>query len=157
VDSWVLLALTNIQSDRVRGSRQNPPSWLDETRSSRELRLFTNYKGSRDGYESRILLVDRRLTKFADLGGIHSIGAPIQVYPLYEHAFRAARKQLPKDNNEESARLYAEFAKVASKNPMAWSYGQPPSTEKFIGTVSKKNRMICSPCEETTFSRRCNH
>jgi hypothetical protein len=97
------------------------------------------------------------LTEFADLGGIHSIGAPIQVYPLYEHAFRAARKQSPKDNNDESAGLYADFAKVASKNPMAWIYGRPPSTEDLIGTVSKKNRMICSPCEKITNSRRCSH
>ncbi|KAF2673609.1 hypothetical protein BT63DRAFT_421745 [Microthyrium microscopicum] len=80
-----------------------------------------------------------------DLGGIHSIGAPIQVYPLYENAFRAARNQSIQENNDESAQLYADFAEVASQNPMAWSYGKPPSTKIEIGTVSKKNRNICFP------------
>jgi hypothetical protein len=42
--------------------------------------------------------------------------------------------------------MYAEFAKVAEKNPLAWNYGQPAATEEIIGTVSKKNRMICFPC-----------
>jgi hypothetical protein len=90
------------------------------------------------------------LISFIDLGGIHSMGAPIQVYPLYENAFREARGQSLADNNKESAQLYAEFAKVAAGNSMAWNYGKPPATEEHIGTVSKRNRMICSPCELPT-------
>lgn len=68
------------------------------------------------------------------------------MYPLYENAFRAKKGQSVKENNKESAELYAEFAKVAEKNPLAWNYGQPAATESTIGTVSKKNRMICFPC-----------
>jgi hypothetical protein len=86
------------------------------------------------------------LIHMIDLGGIHGIGTPIQVYPLYENAFRAARGQSVEDNAQESATLYAEFAKIASQNPMAWSYGKPPATEKDLRTVSKQNRMICFPC-----------
>lgn len=82
----------------------------------------------------------------ANVGGIHGIGAPIQIYPLYENAFRAKRGQSLQENNKESAKLYAEFAQVAEKQPYAWNYGQPAATEEFIGTPSKKNRMICSPC-----------
>jgi hypothetical protein len=81
-----------------------------------------------------------------DLGTLHSIGLPIHVYPLYENAFRAHRGQLIQDNNRESAELYADFAKVAEKNPFAWNYGQPAMTKEVIGTVSKKNRIICLPC-----------
>jgi hypothetical protein len=80
------------------------------------------------------------------LGTEHSIGLPIHVYPLYENAFRAHRNQSIADNNKESAQLYAEFAKVAEKNPLAWNFGKPAATEETIGTVSKKNRMICYPC-----------
>jgi hypothetical protein len=80
-----------------------------------------------------------------DLGGIHSIGAPIQTYPLYENGFRAARKQSPEENAVESSQLYAEFAQVASRNPMAWNYGKEPATAELIRTVTKRNRLICLP------------
>jgi hypothetical protein len=75
------------------------------------------------------------------------VGLPIHVYPLYENAFRAHRGQSIQDNNRESAELYADFAKVAEKNPLAWNYGQPAATQEVIGTISKKNRMICFPCK----------
>ncbi len=43
--------------------------------------------------------------------------------------------------------MYAEFASVAEQNQYAWSYGSPAETEESIGSVTKKNRMICLPCE----------
>lgn len=79
-----------------------------------------------------------------DLGAIHKIGAPIHVYPLYENAFRAHRGQSLQANNEESAKLYAEFSEVASTHDYAWNQGTSHDA-KAIGTVSSKNRMICSP------------
>lgn len=82
----------------------------------------------------------------ADLGAIHDIGAPIHVYPLFENGFRAHRRQTIKDNTSESAKLYSDFAKVAESNRYAWNYGKAASQD-FIGTVSKKNRMICFPCK----------
>lgn len=82
----------------------------------------------------------------ADLGAIHDIGAPIHVYPLYENAFRAHRGQTIKENHEESSKIYADFSAVAEKQPYAWNYGRRDS-EEVIGTVGKKNRMICFPCE----------
>ncbi|OCL03137.1 hypothetical protein AOQ84DRAFT_326442 [Glonium stellatum] len=80
-----------------------------------------------------------------NLGAMHSIGAPIHVYPLYENGFRAHRGQSIQQNNTESAQLYAEFAQVAEQNPLAWNYGRPAETENSIGNVTKKNRMICFP------------
>ncbi|KAF3932548.1 hypothetical protein ABW20_dc0103852 [Dactylellina cionopaga] len=79
-----------------------------------------------------------------DLGATHDIGAPIHVYPLFENGYRANHKQSIRDNNQESAKLYGDFAKVAEKNPYAWNYGKQVA-EETIGTVSKKNRMICFP------------
>jgi hypothetical protein len=81
-----------------------------------------------------------------DLGAIHQIGAPIHVYPLYENAFRAHRGQSLRANHEESARLYAEFSKVAEGIEYAWSRGKSDG-EDVIGKVGGKNRMICYPCE----------
>lgn len=79
------------------------------------------------------------------LGAIHSIGAPIHVYPLFENGFRAHRGQSIQQNNNESAQMYAEFAQVAEQNPHAWTYGKPAETAESIGTVTKRNRMICFP------------
>lgn len=89
----------------------------------------------------------QELTRYIDLGTLHSVGLPIHVYPLYENAFRAHRNQSIQENDQESAHLYADFAKVAEGNPLAWNYGQPAATEKVIGTVTKRNRMICFPCK----------
>jgi hypothetical protein len=74
------------------------------------------------------------------------IGNPVQVYPLYENSLRAHRNQSFADNDRESVQMYGEFAEVARKNPYAWNYGVAVS-EEDIGTVSKRNRMICLPCK----------
>jgi hypothetical protein len=82
-----------------------------------------------------------------DLGTLHSIGLPTHVYPLYENAFRAHRGQSLQENDEESARLYAGFAEVSERNPLAWNYGQAAATKDEIKTVTPSNRMICYPCK----------
>jgi len=82
----------------------------------------------------------------ADIGGIHSVGAPIHIYPLYENGFRAHRGQSIEENHQESAILYGNFSQTAASNQYAWNYGQKPETAESIGTISKKNRMICFPC-----------
>ena len=86
----------------------------------------------------------------ADLGAKHSIGSPIQIYPLYENAFRAFRGQSVAENWRESSEMYAEFAKVAEGHEFAWSFGQEAETAESIGKVTKKNRMICFPCNPTS-------
>ncbi|KIX05726.1 uncharacterized protein Z518_03698 [Rhinocladiella mackenziei CBS 650.93] len=80
-----------------------------------------------------------------NVGAVHSIGAPIHVYPLFENGFRAHRGQTISQNNEESSQMYAEFAKVAEKQPYAWNYGKKSAAKEDIGTVTKRNRMICFP------------
>ena len=80
------------------------------------------------------------------IGTIHSIGLPIQVYALYENSFRAHRRQSIEENDAESARLYADFAKISKRNPFSWNYDEPAPTEAEISTVTHKNRMICFPC-----------
>ncbi|KAK6528542.1 hypothetical protein TWF281_009783 [Arthrobotrys megalospora] len=80
----------------------------------------------------------------SDLGALHDIGAPIHIYPLYENGYRAYRKQSISDNHKESTKIYGDFAKIAEKHPYAWNFGKR-ITEETIGTISKKNRMICFP------------
>ncbi|KAL3965317.1 hypothetical protein ACCO45_002321 [Purpureocillium lilacinum] len=78
-------------------------------------------------------------------GTRHSMGLPIHVYPLYENCRRAHRKQTYQQNSHESACMYADFDKIASGNEFSWNAGEPVKSAEFIGTVSKKNRMICDP------------
>lgn len=66
---------------------------------------------------------------------------------MYENAFRANRKQSLHENHVESTELYVNFEEIASKNENSWNYGESPKGRKIIGTVSKSNRMICSPCK----------
>lgn len=82
----------------------------------------------------------------AGLGARHMIGNPVQVYPLYENSLRAHRNRSFADNHRESVQMYGEFAQVAKNNQYAWNYGKAES-EEGIGTVTKRNRMICIPCE----------
>lgn len=85
------------------------------------------------------------------IGATHKIGLPIHVYPLYENAFRAHRRQSLNENHKDSARIYAEFAKVAERNELAWTYGESAKTEEEIGAVGKRNRMICTPCALSSY------
>jgi hypothetical protein len=80
------------------------------------------------------------------IGTRHSVGLPMQVYPLYENGFRARRAQTLKENTEESASLYAEFDKIATQNPFSWNYGHNPKSPEEIGTPSEKNRKVSVPC-----------
>lgn len=85
--------------------------------------------------------------QLVDVGTVHSVGLAIHVYPLYENGLRAHRGQTFEENLQESAELYAAFDKTATEHPSSWRYGQPPKTARDIGTVSAKNRMICTPCK----------
>lgn len=78
-------------------------------------------------------------------GGKHGVGNPVQVYPLYENGLRAHLGQTMHENHAESAELYAQFAQVAETHELAWNHGRKALTADEIGTVSKKNRMICFP------------
>jgi hypothetical protein len=135
----------------AKANKLPPPGWTNVDQEVNSVFSPTSRDlGGGTRYHSKHWKV---LTGMLALGGIHGIGAPIQVYPLYENGFRAARNQTLEKNNQESAVLYADFAKVAATNPMAWNYGKPPATEEFIGTVSKQNRMICYPCKSSRVVR----
>ncbi|KAF4341928.1 hypothetical protein FBEOM_4094 [Fusarium beomiforme] len=78
-------------------------------------------------------------------GALHSIGMPIQVYPLYENAYRKHYQQTFHENHHESAALYADFDKVACQHPNSWRAGETPRDLDAIMTITKQNRMICTP------------
>ena len=68
---------------------------------------------------------------------------PVQVYPLFEQAFRIARGRGIEEHLVEVSELWARFSEVASTNPHAWI--QQAYTAEEIRTPTPDNRMIGLP------------
>jgi hypothetical protein len=65
---------------------------------------------------------------------------------MYENSLRAYTRQSFEKNTFESSQLYEVFDKVSSQKDYSWRSGEVPRDAREIGTVTKKNRVICSPC-----------
>ena len=68
---------------------------------------------------------------------------PVQIYPMFESALRAAREETRADHLARVSKLWAGFAAVAADNPYAWVRSGPTADE--IATAGPKNRMIGLP------------
>jgi acetyl-CoA C-acetyltransferase len=73
----------------------------------------------------------------------YGLVAPVDVYPLYENAGRAAYGQTLAQAQEESAQMWSHFSAVAADNPGAWLRRRVSADE--IKTVSAANRPIAFP------------
>lgn len=51
--------------------------------------------------------------------------------------------------------MYASFDEIGSKNQYSWNYGEKPKTAEFIGSISKRNRIICDPCKFFRQKKQC--
>jgi len=71
------------------------------------------------------------------------IGMPVQVYPMFETAVRAAAGRTVEEQQTLSSELYAKFSEVAAENPYAWL--RDAKTAEEIRTPSATNRMIGFP------------
>jgi acetyl-CoA C-acetyltransferase len=69
--------------------------------------------------------------------------APVDVYPLYENACRAAYGQTLAQGQAESAAIWSRFSEVAEGNSAAWLRRRVSAHE--IMTVSAANRPIAFP------------
>jgi acetyl-CoA C-acetyltransferase len=69
--------------------------------------------------------------------------APIQVYPLFEHAFRIGLGRSVEDHLVAVSEMWADFSEVASTNPHAWI--QRRWTAEEIRTPSDDNRWVGYP------------
>jgi acetyl-CoA C-acetyltransferase len=73
----------------------------------------------------------------------HGLNRPINIYPLFENAFRAHAGHSLDDHQRRMGKLFAGFTDEAAKNPEAW-FPTRRSAEELI-SVSEKNRMIGYP------------
>jgi acetyl-CoA C-acetyltransferase len=72
-----------------------------------------------------------------------SLVLPVQVYPLFENALRAAAGETIDAHQVRISELWARFSSAASTNPYAWSPERHTALE--IRTVSPDNRMVGFP------------
>lgn len=68
---------------------------------------------------------------------------PSEVYPLFESALRAHRKESFDEHRARVGELWSGFNRVAQQNPYAW-IRTPMSAEQIV-TPSTNNRMVASP------------
>lgn len=73
----------------------------------------------------------------------HGLNAPVDVYPLYENAGRAAYGQSFAEAQRESGEIWSRFSEIAAGNEGAW-IRKPAAVEDII-TVSDRNRPLAFP------------
>src|SRR5262245_3287511 len=71
------------------------------------------------------------------------LGAPIQIYPLFENALRFARGESLPAHLERISALWSRFSEVAARNPHAWI--QEFHDPLTIRTPSSDNRPVSFP------------
>lgn len=73
----------------------------------------------------------------------YGLAGPVDLYPLYENASRAAYGQTLAEGQDESAAIWSRFAQVAAENEGAWI--RRGATPDEIKTPSENNRPISHP------------
>ena len=68
---------------------------------------------------------------------------PVQIYPMFETAIRAAAGRDPDQHLAAVSELWAGFSAVAAKNPAAWL--RDAKTAEEIRTTSPQNRLVGLP------------
>ncbi len=74
---------------------------------------------------------------------LHGLAAPVDVYPIYENAGRAAYGQTLAEAQAESAHIWAGMSRIAAANDGAWI--RQSVSEADILTVDANNRPIAFP------------
>jgi hypothetical protein len=68
---------------------------------------------------------------------------PIEIYPLFENALRAAEGWTIDEHRDRIARLYSRFSEIAADNPHAWI--RRPFTPAELREATPDNRMVGFP------------
>lgn len=87
----------------------------------------------------------RREPSYAQL---HGLSAPVDVYPIYENAGRAAYGQTLAEGQAESGAIWSRFSEIAAANEGAW-IRKPVSAEAIL-TPGPSNRPLAFPYTKLT-------
>lgn len=85
--------------------------------------------------------IDRSAVTEVELAA--GLDRPINVYPLFENALRAAAGEGIAEHQIKVSDMWARFSEVAADNPYAWS--PRARTAEELRTVGPDNRMVCFP------------
>src|SRR5947209_6849136 len=108
---------------------------------ARKVKAWLDWDPQPDAVPSQVLGDDR--PGVSDMEMARSIVLPIQVYPVFENALRAAAGESIEEHQHKIASLWARFSAVAARNPHAW-FGEEKSADE-IATVTADNRWIGFP------------
>lgn len=73
----------------------------------------------------------------------YGLATPVDVYPLYENAGRAAYGQTLAEGQRESGEIWSRFSAVAAQTPAAWIHA--PRTPEEVIEPTADNRPIAFP------------
>lgn len=73
----------------------------------------------------------------------YGLATPVDVYPLYENAGRAAYGQTLAEGQRESGEIWSRFSQVAAQTPAAWLHA--PKTADEVIEPTADNRPIAFP------------
>jgi acetyl-CoA C-acetyltransferase len=107
---------------------------------ARKKGIELTYKQTAGAYD-RMLAVEDPMSCEAEMA--RGIGAPIQMYPIFENALRYQRGQTIEEHIKQVSEMWAGFSKVAEGNPGAWI--RDAVDAETIRTASDKNRMVSFP------------
>lgn len=105
-------------------------------------------RAAASGDSSYALRRPAKLHREPDFAQAHGLVAPVDIYPLYENATRAAWGQSLAEGQAESAEIWSRMSEVAAREEGAW-IRKPVSTEAIL-TVDGNNRPIAFPYTKLT-------
>jgi len=108
---------------------------------ARKVKAWLDWDPQPDAVPSQVLGDDRPGVSDAEMA--RSIVLPIQVYPVFENALRAAAGESIDAHQRKIGSLWGRFSEVAATNPHAWS--PEARTAEEIATVTTDNRWIGFP------------
>src|SRR5207302_5019450 len=108
---------------------------------SRRAKVFLDWPVQEGATPTQVLAEDRPGT--SDVEMARALALPIQIYPIFENALRAAAGESIDEHQAKVGRLWSRFSEVAAANPHAWS--REARTPDDIATVTAENRMIGFP------------
>ena len=120
--------LTGGEATRTRGRARKAGLELDWPRSPQ-------------GDEPTIVGDDLSMNLQAEID--RGIYLPVQVYPMFESALRAAAGRSVDDHRDHLGQLWSGLSEVAARNPYAWI--REAKTPNEITTITDANRMIGAP------------
>ena len=89
-----------------------------------------------------------KLHREPDFAQAHGLNAPVDIYPLYENATRAAWGQSLAEGQAESGEIWAGMSQVAAGEEGAWI--RKPVSAQAILTADANNRPIAFPYTKLT-------